>query len=316
MDPLKIREILSNLPSKSGPGPDGIPLHCLKYGGNTVITAVTDIGREMFYCGWIPDVMKETWITPVWKGSNKEEPSDYQPIAIMNHLIKVLEQIVRLQLVDYLTQNGLLDKEQHGGHAFRSTLIQLLDQNDWIVDQLGEGSNIDLQYLDFAKAFDLVDLSILVQKLNVASIGGKALDWILSFLSNRQKRVRVENSLFEKKEVRSRVPHGSVLGPVLFLVYIADLQLTNPGAHSKLLKFVDDSKVMSRINVEENVAKLQEDLVAIYNWAGQNHMRWKDLKFQVLRLGPCEEIIENTTLFSPHYGEVEEAKCVIKDLEI
>ena len=87
-----------------------------------------------------------------------------------------------------------------------------------------------------------MDLSILVEKLHAASIGGKALDWIISFLSNRQQRVRVENSLSSLRKVRSGVPQGSVLGPILFLVYIADLQLTNPGNHSKLLKFVDDSK--------------------------------------------------------------------------
>ena len=74
IDPLTVREILSKLPTKSGPGPDGIPPHCLKYGGDTVIVAVVDIGREMFNCGWIPDTLKVTWITPVCKGSNKEEP--------------------------------------------------------------------------------------------------------------------------------------------------------------------------------------------------------------------------------------------------
>ena len=126
---------------------------------------------------------------------NKEEPSDYRPIAITNHLMKVLERVVRFQLVEFLTLTGVLDDEQHGGRAFRSTLSQLLDQNDWVVDQLGQGSNVDLLYLDFAKVFHLVDLSILVQKLHRASISGLALQWILSFLTNRQQKVRVENSL-------------------------------------------------------------------------------------------------------------------------
>ena len=194
----------------------------------------------MFDSGWIPDAMNETWITPVWKGTNKGNPSDYRPIAITNHLMEVLERVVRLEIVDFLTTNGVLDDQQHGGRALRSTVSQLLDQNNWIIDSLDEGSNVDLLYLDFSKAFDLVDLSILVQKLNSASITGKALEWIMSFLSNRQQRVRVENSLSSERKVRSGVPQGSVLGPVLFLMYIADLQLTNPGTHSKLLKFVDN----------------------------------------------------------------------------
>ena len=106
------------------------------------------------------------------------------------------------------------------------------------------------------------------------------------------------------------------MGPLLFLEYIQYLGVGLDKALVRIFKFVDDSKVMTRINDEEDVAKLQNDLVSIYNWAGQNHMRWNDLKFQVLRVGPKVEIIENTTLFSPDFGEVVEAKSVIKDLGI
>ena len=93
---------------------------------------------------------KIQWVTPVWKGSDKEDPKDYRPIAITNHLMKVIERVVRVQLVDYLTVTGFLDDEQHGGRAMRSTLSQLLDQNDWVVESLGTGSNVELLYLDFA----------------------------------------------------------------------------------------------------------------------------------------------------------------------
>ena len=134
VDPEKVKEILKELPTKSGPGPDGIPPHCLKYGGETVISAMCDIAGDMFRSGDIPDGLKDTWITPVWKGTNKEEPSDYRPIAITSHVMKVIERMVRTQVVDFLTMNGTLDNEQHGGRAFRSTLSQLLTQNEWIID--------------------------------------------------------------------------------------------------------------------------------------------------------------------------------------
>ena len=149
-------------------------------------------------------------------------------------------------------------------------------------------------YLDIAKAFDLVDLSLLVKKLNKAEVRGSLLKWIMSFLKDRKQCVRVGNSLSSPRQVRSGVPQGSVLGPVLFLVYISDLQLGDADTTRKILKFVDDSKVLSRSTCEEDVAALQEELTHIYGWAGRNHMKWNDLKFQVLRLGSNTELKEDT----------------------
>ena len=144
IDSESVRKIVSNLPLKSGPGSDWVPIQCLKYGGETVLMAIVEIGRGLLSGGKIPESLKNTWVTPVWKGSDKEDPKDYRPIAITNHLMKVIERVVRVQLVDYLTTTGFLDDEQHGGRAMRSTLSQLLDQNDWVVESLGAGSNVEL----------------------------------------------------------------------------------------------------------------------------------------------------------------------------
>ena len=106
-----VKKILCNLPLKSGPGPDGVLPHCLKFGGETILIAVVEIGRELFASGRIPDMLKGTWVTPVWKGTDKEDPKDYRPIAITNHLMKVLERVVRPQMVDFLKNNGVLGDE-------------------------------------------------------------------------------------------------------------------------------------------------------------------------------------------------------------
>ena len=143
-----------------------------------MVEAICDIGSSTLEEGLIPEELKSIWVTPIWKGKDKEDPSDYRPIAITNHIMKVIERVARRQIVDHLTLLGYLDNEQHGARSFRSTLSQLLEQNDWMVDALCSGSNLELLYLDFAKAFDLVDISILLTKLKNFKVTGKLLNWI------------------------------------------------------------------------------------------------------------------------------------------
>ena len=168
--------------------------------------AIADIATITIKKGDIPDSLKITWVTPIWKGKCKDDPADYRPISITNHIMKVVERVVRTQLVDHLDMLGILDHQQHGARLFRSTVSQLIDQNDWIFDSLCEGSNMELLYLDFAKAFDLVDKSLLLTKLRKAKITGNLLLWIRSFLNNRNQCVRVCNSLSTSRTVRSGVP--------------------------------------------------------------------------------------------------------------
>ena len=181
---------------------------------------------------------------------------------------------------------------------------------------MSSGKNCEVVFLDFSKAFDLVNHSLALTKMRNHGINGKLLCWISEFLSDRPQRVRVSNSLSESNILKSGVPQGSVLGPLIFLIFISDLNFKNTSDFVSILKYVDDSKVTGRIENEEDVYTLQENLSDIYDWADHNNIAWNKLKFQLLRLGKSEDIKNNTLLFGPGFDSIIERKNVIKDLRV
>ena len=173
---------------------------------------MVDIVRQSFQENEIPPLLKQGWVTPIWKGSDLSLPSDYRPISLTCHLGKILERLVRSQVTDHLNRNNLLEETQHGSRNGRGTLTQLLKQYDCVLAKLAAGKNVDIVYLDFAKAFDMVDHSILLEKLFRKGISGKLLSWIWNFLEGRSQQVRIGSKLSREAPLRSGVPQGSVLG--------------------------------------------------------------------------------------------------------
>ena len=225
----------------------------------------------------------------------------------------MFEKILRRHVVKFMNENNLFNDNQHGFRSGRSCLSQLLEHFDQILDLLESGGNVDVIYLDFSKAFDKLDFKIVLRKIKAMGIDGRVFDWIKSFLTERTQQVSVNGILSDPAAVISGVPQGSVLGPLLFLILIADIDAEV--IHAIIKSFADDTRAMKGINTKEDVATLQRELEKIYKWSDDNNMGLNDKKFEGMRLGPDEKIKSETSYTSPS-GKIIEMKDTVKDLGV
>ena len=201
-----IMKYIKKLNASSSSGPDGVPSKCYKYGGIMICDALIDIYNQMWSEGYSPEKSRQAWISPTWKGSDKLIPSSYRPIALTNHFSKIFESIIREKILNHLTLNNLYDSAQHGSQSNKSTTSQLLEQMDTILEMLSNGTNVDIIFLDYAKAYDKVDQKLLLSKMYNMGIRGKNLKIISHWLCDRVQRVKVGSSLSEWDPVISGIP--------------------------------------------------------------------------------------------------------------
>ena len=175
------------------------------------------IWENSFRNGQVPSVYKEQYITPVFKKGNKTDPGNYRPVSLTSHMIKVFERVLRKNMVEHLESNHIFSKKQHGFRKGRSCLTQLLQHMDYILNNYLDSSETDVIYLDYAKAFDKVDHSLLLKKVKSYGIQGNLYKWIEQFLLDRTQTVIVDGKHSRPMPVISGVPQGTVLGPILFL---------------------------------------------------------------------------------------------------
>ena len=278
-----IDEAIQKLSSDSAPGPDCVPPVLIKECMHSLKHPLCILWRESMRSGKIPDRLKLGLIIPVHKNGPRSQARNYRPITLTSHIIKIFERVLTKKLIEYLDANLLLNDRQHGFRKGRSCLSQLIDHYQDLLNIMEDRSSADVIYLDFAKAFDKVDHGILIRKLVEIGVNGNVLVWIFEFLTNRQQIVKVSGSRSSGACVVSGVPQGTVLGPILFLIFVGDIdsRLRNAQASS----FADDTRVVLQICSETDTYNLQNDLNVLYEWSRTNNMMFNGSKFEHLRYG-------------------------------
>ena len=240
--------------------------------------------RQSLSTGKIPEDWKKGLIVPIYKKNGKpENPSSYRPICLTSIVCKLLEKIVCKHMVNYLLQNNLISENQHGFMKGKSTATNLVETlNEWTA-MLDRRTPIDSIYIDLAKAFDSVSHPKLLHKLRKIGFGGEVLSWLQSFLTGRQQSVIVGNSRSTPQPVVSGIPQGTILGPLLFNIYIDEL--SQKVSFSSVKLFADDTKIYRKVENSDDCSLLQEDLNRLGSFFSNWQLKVNAEKCEVLHLG-------------------------------
>ena len=269
-------------------GPDGLHSRLLKELADPLAGPITALFNRTLKSRKLPRDWKNANISSIFKKGCKNIASNYRPISLTSVLCKLMESFVRDHVMSYLLENNLLSTKQHGFITGRSTVTQLLKYLDECAQVVASGKVVDAIYLDFEKAFDTVPHRRLLEKLKAYGIKGDILEWVEDYLCNRKQVVVVNGTESDVGQVISCVPQGTVLGPLLFVLYINDmLDSVTSGA----LLFADDTKLYREISSKDDALQLQADIRKLEEWTSKWLLRFNADKCHVLTIGKLENIL-------------------------
>lgn len=270
----EIAAAINRLKPKSAVGPDNVPPYIIKAGKEFLVHPLHYIFNLILVTSKYPTQWKTSRVKPIPKSRDSSKAENYRPIAILSCLPKVIESIlhrkISLQISPYLADS------QHGFRARRSVNTNLLSLTDTLSSYLDQGSQVDVIYFDFQKAFDRVDNDILLDKLTSFGFTPKLLQLVADYLRDRQQFVRHGCYISPPYHTRSGLSQGSILGPLFFVLMINDLEKVVH--HSHCLLYADDLKLIRRVNDVSDCKLLQEDINAVSCWAKTNKLLFNSSK--------------------------------------
>ena len=287
----EVTKILLSLNVNKASGFDNIGNRLLKKTSLGIAQPLTYLCNESLSRGTFPNIWKKANVPPVFKQNDKQSKNNYRPISLLPNIGKVLERVVFIHLYHFCIIHNLLTWRNSGYKPLDSSINQLIFISHKIYESLEKGEDVCYVSLDASAAFDRVWHSGLLYKLRSKGITGNLYDWFHSYLSDRYQRVVIKGQYSEWIKIQAGVPQGSILGPLLFLIYIDDII---DDIESEIFLFADDTSLLEKItNPALSFNKINRDLTKLHNWSKQWLVNFNPTK--------TKYIVFSKKLHSPDY---------------
>lgn len=300
VDEATVEKLLRTVDETKATGSDDVPGILLKSCSDLLAPSLTSVFNKSLTSGVFPDRMKLAHVCPLFKGGDSTIPTNYRPVSLLSVVSKLLERIVHDQLAPYLSKWNILPDAQYAFRQNRSTEDALVLALDRLWSARDAGLHSASVFLDLSKAFDKVQHSSLIELLYSIGITGPALQWFIDYLSRRKQVVVIGSSRSSTRSPSCGVPQGSVLGPILFSLYVKDLPSVLP-ANVSAIQFADDIMLSSVAEILPDLEKTMSAVVAdVSCWLKQKNLILNPKKSQVLVCSPPRFPSSSTSPFCVH----------------
>jgi hypothetical protein len=267
---VQISRVIDKLSICKASGLDNISVRLLKFSAPTTINSLAYIINLVICKGIIPADWKSARVSAIHKNDSKLDLNNYRPISVLPVIAKVFEKVVFDQTYNFLNNNDLLSKEQSGFRHLHSTLTAMLDATDEWYTNMDNGLINAILFVDLKKAFDTIDHEILLGKLNRYGFSSQTVELFRNYLSGRTQITVINNVSSGSCKITCGVPQGSILGPLLFLLYINDLPKCQLASNGRL--FADDTNLTyADDDLNKIISVLNDDLKILQNWLNSQH---------------------------------------------
>lgn len=314
MTPSQVKKLLQKVNVSKATGLDNISNRILKIAAPVIYQQLTDIFNLSIKLNVFPTDWKKAKVLPVFKSGERDDPGNYRPISVLPTIVRLFERLIYNQFYSYLVNQKLLNPRQSGFRTLHSTVTALLDlNNDWCFN-IDRGMINGVILIDLKKAFDTVDHELVLKKLRCFGVLPESLEWFKSYLSSRTQQCYVNGVISEQKPITCGVPQGSILGPLLFLIYINDLTTCTEYGTTRM--YADDTNLTySACSVDELQRQMGKDLEKLSTWLAVNKLTLNILKTEYMLIGSRQRIstlneVLNLSVNGVTLQQVKNAKCL------